>query len=126
MSPDTGSSTCPGAPDGPAGTWQQVIWKIIETGASRQGVIDARGHPGTGYGATATFCISDTRRLRQIPEEIRVRGLARIKGRAWRNDLFKRYGGHGARGELPLTVATISLQRRQIRITEDWRLSTLR
>ncbi|MCJ7604529.1 MAG: phosphoglycerate transporter, partial [Dehalococcoidales bacterium] len=46
----------PAAPDGPAGTWQQVIWKLIETGADTQGVKMHVAIPELDAGPTATYC----------------------------------------------------------------------
>ncbi|MHB8104787.1 MAG: formyltransferase family protein, partial [Dehalococcoidales bacterium] len=46
----------PAAPGGPAGTWQQVIWKLIETKAQIQGIKVNVAIPEVDMGPTATYC----------------------------------------------------------------------
>ncbi|OGO00526.1 MAG: phosphoglycerate transporter, partial [Chloroflexi bacterium RBG_13_52_12] len=63
----------PAAPGGPAGTWQQVIWKLIETKADTQGVKMHVAIPELDMGSTATYCTFPIRGITfdKLWEEIR-------------------------------------------------------
>ena len=100
----------PAAPDGPAGTWQQVIWKLIETGADTQGVKMHVAIPELDMGPTATYCIFPIRgeAFDRYWDEIKGKSIDEIKkAQGEDNILFKTIRHHGAVRELPLTVSTI-------------------
>jgi len=113
----------PAAPDGPAGTWQQVIWKLIETGASLQGVKMHVAIPELDMGPTATYCIFPIRgpAFDRYWEEIQGKTLEEIKAtQGVENTLFKTIRARGAMRELPLTVATLKVfSEGKIKITKD-------
>jgi len=113
----------PAAPDGPAGTWQQVIWKLIETGASLQGVKMHVAIPELDMGPTATYCIFPIRgpAFDRYWEEIQGKTLEEIKAtQGVENMLFKTIRARGAMRELPLTVATLKVfSEGKIKITKD-------
>lgn len=113
----------PAAPDGPAGTWQQVIWKLIETGADTQGIKMHVAIPELDAGPTATYCTFPIRGdvFDPLWEEIKGKTVARVKEeQGVENALFKAIREHGAVRELPLTVATVqAFSRGMVRITED-------
>jgi phosphoribosylglycinamide formyltransferase-1 len=113
----------PAAPDGPAGTWQQVIWKLIETGAGRQGVKMHVAVPELDAGPTATYCTFPIRGGAFDPlwQEIAGRTVAQVKdGEGVENALFKAIRAHGAVRETPLIVATLqAFSRGAVRITDD-------
>lgn len=113
----------PAAPDGPAGTWQQVIWKLIETGADTQGVKMHVGIPELDMGPTATYCIFPIRgqAFDKLWEEIKGKSVEDIrKEQGEENPLFKTIRRHGAVRELPLTVATIrAFSQGKVKITAD-------
>ncbi|MFH1647227.1 MAG: formyltransferase family protein [Chloroflexota bacterium] len=113
----------PAAPDGPAGTWQQVIWKLIEDGASTQGVKMHVAIPELDAGPTATYCHFSIRGKPFDPlwEGIKGKTVAEIKaGEGESNPLFKAIRRHGYVRELPLVVATIrSFSQGRVKITPD-------
>lgn len=104
----------PAAPDGPAGTWQEVIWELIGTGARESGnmmhlVIEEldKGPPIT-YG---TFPIRGAafdqlwddmdKKLQHKPLD----DIAREEGE--QNPLFAQIRKDGALREIPLVVQTV-------------------
>lgn len=117
----------PAAPDGPAGTWQQVIWKLIETGADRSGVKMHVAIPELDAGPTATYCTFSIRGQNFDPlwKEIAGKSADEIKQtQGEENPLFKTIRLPGAVRELPLVVATIkAFSRGQVRITADKRVA---
>ncbi|MBP5395078.1 MAG: phosphoribosylglycinamide formyltransferase, partial [Candidatus Methanomethylophilaceae archaeon] len=46
----------PALPDGPKGTWQEVIWQLIREGAERQGAMLHLCTPEWDRGAPLTYC----------------------------------------------------------------------
>lgn len=113
----------PAAPGGPAGTWQQVIWKLIETKADVQGIKMHVAIPELDMGPTATFCTFTIRgqAFDKYWEEIKGKTIEDIKqAQGVENPLFKTIREHGAVRELPLTVATLKVfSQGKVRITKD-------
>jgi phosphoribosylglycinamide formyltransferase-1 len=113
----------PAAPDGPAGTWQQVIWKLIGDGADTQGVKMHVAIPELDMGPTATYCTFPIRgkAFDRYWEEIKGKSVEEIRAeRGVENPLFKTIRQHGAVRELPLTVATIrAFSQGRVKITKD-------
>jgi phosphoribosylglycinamide formyltransferase-1 len=113
----------PAAPDGPAGTWQQVIWELIGKGADRQGVKMHVAIPELDMGPTATYCVFSIRgkAFDRYWDEIKGKSVQEIKGEQGEdNPLFKTIRQHGAVRELPLTVATIrAFSEGRVKITPD-------
>jgi phosphoribosylglycinamide formyltransferase-1 len=113
----------PAAPGGPAGTWQQVIWKLIETKAEVQGVKMHVAIPELDMGPTATYCTFPIRgkAFDKYWAEIKGKTVEQIKaGQGVENMLFKTIREHGAARELPLTVATLRVfSEGKIKITKD-------
>ena len=113
----------PAAPGGPAGTWQQVIWKLIENKADTQGVKMHVAIPELDMGPTATYCAFPIRgkAFDRYWEEIKGKSVEEIKAeQGVENLLFKIIRQHGAVRELPLTVATIrAFSQGKVRITKD-------
>lgn len=113
----------PAAPGGPAGTWQQVIWKLIETGADIQGIKMHVAIPELDMGPTATYCTFPIRgpAFDQHWDEINDKPTEDIRNtQGIDNALFKAIREHGAVRELPLTVATLKVfSQGKIRITKD-------
>ena len=113
----------PAAPGGPTGTWQQVIWKLIQTKARIQGVKMHVAIPELDMGPTATYCLFPIRGVAfdRYWEEIKGKTVEAIKAeQGVENMLFKTIRAHGAARELPLTVATLKvLSEGKITITED-------
>ena len=113
----------PAAPGGPAGTWQQVIWKLIESEADIQGVKMHVAIPELDMGPTATYCTFPIRgkSFDRYREEIKGKSVEDVKReQGVENLLFKTIRQHGAVRELPLTVATIrAFSQGKVRITKD-------
>jgi phosphoribosylglycinamide formyltransferase-1 len=116
----------PAAPDGPAGTWQQVIWKLIEARAERSGVKMHVAIPELDAGPTATYCTFAIRGRAFDPlwAEIKGRPAAEVmRTQGEENALFKAIRRHGAVRELPLVVATLkAFSEGRVRITADKRV----
>jgi len=113
----------PAAPGGPAGTWQQVIWKLIETGADTQGIKMHVAIPEMDAGPTVTYCTFPIRGPVFDPlwRGISGRTVARIQAEEGvENALFKTIRAHGAMRETPLIVATLqAFSRGEVHITDD-------
>lgn len=102
----------PAAPGGPAGTWQQVIWRLIETQATIQGVKMHVAIPELDTGPTATYCTFPIRgnAFDKYWEEIKGKTVEQVKAeQGEENMLFKTIRRHGAARELPLVVATLKV-----------------
>jgi folate-dependent phosphoribosylglycinamide formyltransferase PurN len=113
----------PAAPDGPAGTWQQVIWKLMKSGADTQGVKMHVAIPELDTGPTATYCTFPIRgaAFDKHWDEIKGKTIEAVKNEQGEdNALFKTIRQHGAVRELPLMVATIrAFSQGKVKITAD-------
>ena len=100
----------PAAPGGPAGTWQEVIWKLIENKAERTGAMMHLVTPELDKGPPVTYCTfpiigqSFDRHWKDI-EGLAIAQI--IKQQGEENQLFKLIRQHGFARELPLIIATI-------------------
>jgi folate-dependent phosphoribosylglycinamide formyltransferase PurN len=113
----------PAAPGGPAGTWQQVIWKLIETKADTQGIKMHIAIPALDMGPTATYCTFPIRgkSFDRLWEAIVGKTIEEIKAtEGVENALFKTIRTHGAVREVPLTITTLkAFSEGKIKITKD-------
>ena len=113
----------PAAPGGPAGTWQQVIWKLIETKADTQGIKMHVAIPELDMGPTATYCTFPIRgkAFDKLWEEIKGKTVEDIKAKEGvENALFKTIREYGAVREVPLILATLkAFSQGKIKITKD-------
>jgi phosphoribosylglycinamide formyltransferase-1 len=116
----------PAVPDGPAGTWQQVIWKLIEARAERSGVKMHVAIPELDAGPTATYCTFAIRgsAFDALWEEFEGKSVTEIKNTQGEdNALFKAIRRHGAVRELPLVVATLrAFSEGRVKITPEKRV----
>ena len=100
----------PAAPGGPGGTWQEVIWQLIEKQASETGVMMHLATPELDMGPPVTYC---TFTIRGEPfdkywQEIKGLPVEEIHNRQGQNNpLFKIIRRHGLAREFPLIVSTI-------------------
>ncbi len=123
----------PALPNGPAGTWQEVIWKLIEARATQSGVMMHLVTPELDKGPPITYCTYPIRgepfdkhwkdtegRIPLSPplEKGDLGGLAEIKREAGEEyPLFKLIRQHGLKREFPLIVSTLkSFSKGEIRI----------
>jgi len=113
----------PAAPGGPAGTWQQVIWKLIEMKADTQGIKMHVAIPELDMGPTAAFCTFPIRgkAFDSLWAEIKGRTVDDIKAKEGvENALFKKIREYGAVREVPLILATLkAFSEGKIKITKD-------
>jgi len=105
----------PALPDGPKGTWQEVIWKLIRENAGEQGAMIHICTPDWDRGAALTYCRfpirgGDYDRLwSDLNEKLKHKTLDEIIADEGTGEpLFKRIREDGAKRELPLIVSTIS------------------
>jgi phosphoribosylglycinamide formyltransferase 1 len=117
----------PAAPGGPAGTWQEVIWKLIETGAEHTGVKMHLVIPELDEGPAATYCTFPIRGepFDRLWEEIKGQPVAKIKAeQGEENALFRQIRRYGYVRELPLMAATLkAFSEGIVSVTEDMQIA---
>jgi phosphoribosylglycinamide formyltransferase-1 len=112
----------PAAPSGPAGTWQEVIWQLIERGAEASGVMMHLVTPELDKGPPVAY---GTYSIRGEPfdrywKEIDGKPIDEIKKEGENNRLFKSIRQHGLAREFPLIIATIkAFSQGKIRISPE-------
>ncbi len=104
----------PALPDGPKGTWQEVIWQLISEDAERQGAMMHICTEEWDRGAAITYCGFPIRGgdydalWDQMHAKLGTMTLDEVKASEGQDEpLFKRIREDGAKRELPLIVATI-------------------
>ncbi len=106
----------PASPDGPAGTWQEVIWKLIEDRANQSGVMIHLVTNELDKGPRITYCTFPLRDPFIDPlwekheQKLKSRSLNQItKEDGDNNELFKEIRKRGVIRELPLIVQTLKI-----------------
>jgi folate-dependent phosphoribosylglycinamide formyltransferase PurN len=100
----------PAAPGGPQGTWQEVIWRLMEQGAEETGVMMHLVTPELDKGPPVTY---GTFSLRGEPfdrywDKIKGRSIEEVKNQEGENNpLFREIRKHGLAREFPLIIATL-------------------
>lgn len=100
----------PAPPGGPTGTWQEVIWHLIEKGASKSGAMMHLVTEELDKGPPVAYC---TFSIRGEPfdehwKAIEGRSVEELKSQEGEEfPLFKLIRQHGAARELPLVVETL-------------------
>ena len=104
----------PALPDGPKGTWQEVIWQLIREDAREQGAMLHICTPEWDRGAPLTYCRFPIRGgdydalWDAMYEKLKTQTLDEIiKAEGVHEPLFARIRADGAKRELPLIVETI-------------------
>lgn len=99
----------PALPDGPAGTWREVICELIRTGAPENGVMLHLAIPEVDAGPVVTFCRYPIRDAALADEWARVAPEIETLDDAALQDtaLFRAIRQRGVERERPLLVATI-------------------
>lgn len=100
----------PAAPGGPEGTWRDVIWKLIESHATRTGVMMHLVTPELDQGPPVTHCTFAVRGelFDELWAEIAGKSVDELKAHQGDdNRLFQVIRQEGVSRELPLIVATI-------------------
>jgi len=100
----------PALPGGPTGTWQEVIWKLIESKAERTGAMMHLVTPELDKGPPVTYCAFPIKGkpFDRYWKEIKGQSIAEVKARQGENNpLFMLIRKHGLDREFPLIVATL-------------------
>ncbi len=100
----------PAAPTGPTGTWQQVIWELMEKHAEYSGVMMHLVTPQLDKGPVTTYCTFSLRgqpydRLWQDLGNKSIANIQRDQGED--HPLFRLIRQQGVAREQPLIVATL-------------------
>jgi len=115
----------PAAPGGPTGTWQEVIWQLIDNKAEEAGVMMHLVTPELDKGPPATYCTYSIRGelFDRYWQEMEKMPLTSPERHSEANPLFKLIRQHGLAREFPLIIATIkAFSLGKIRITADKRI----
>ena len=99
----------PAAPGGPTGTWQEVIWQLINNEAQKTGVMMHLVTPELDKGPLVTYC---TFPIRGKSFDRYWRGLEKLpenssRGHDEKNSLFKLIRQHGLAREFALIISTL-------------------
>ena len=99
----------PAAPGGPTGTWQEVIWQLIDSNAEQTGVMMHVVTPELDKGPPATYC---TFPIRGEPFDKYWQELEKLapnssKRHDERNSLFRLIRQYGLAREFPLIISTL-------------------
>ena len=110
----------PAAPDGPTGTWQEVIYDLLANNSQQSGVMMHLVTPVLDKGPVASYCTFPIRgkQFDSLWKQTADRTVSEIKEQEGEeNPLFALIRSHGFKRELPLIVATIqSFSSGEIRI----------
>ncbi len=113
----------PAAPGGPTGTWQEVIWQLIDNKAHETGVMMHLVTPELDKGPPVTYCIFPIRgkAFDRYWDKIERHPLNEVKrGEGENNPLFKLIRQHGLAREFPLIIFTLkAFSQGEIKITVD-------
>ena len=99
----------PAAPGGPKGTWQEVVWQLIDSKARETGVMMHLVTPELDKGPPVTYCTFPVRGKPFDKYWVEVEGhhLGEIKKQGENNPLFKLVRKHGLAREFPLIISTL-------------------
>jgi phosphoribosylglycinamide formyltransferase-1 len=104
----------PALPDGPKGTWQEVIWQLIREDATEHGIMIHLCTKEWDRGAALTYCGFPIRGegydelWEKMHLKLKTRTIEQIKAEEGENEpLFAMIRKNGAKRELPLIVSTI-------------------
>ena len=99
----------PALPHGPAGTWQQVIWKLIEGEAAESGAMVHLATEVVDAGPVLTFCSFAIRGAEFDPlwEAAGRHSINELMAEGEEQPLFKRIRQEGLRRERPLLLETL-------------------
>jgi folate-dependent phosphoribosylglycinamide formyltransferase PurN len=100
----------PAAPGGPTGTWREVIWQLIDTGARETGVMMHLVTPQLDKGPVVTYTTFNIRGepFDSLWQQVVSRTSADIRAaEGEENALFKLIRQYGMARELPLVIATL-------------------
>jgi folate-dependent phosphoribosylglycinamide formyltransferase PurN len=120
----------PAAPDGPKGTWQEVIWQLIATGARETGAMMHLVTPELDRGPVVAYCKFSIRgaAFDKYWETIKGRAIEQIQREEGENNpLFRAIREHGYAREIPLIITTVkTFSEGSVRVTPDKKVSDAR
>jgi len=106
----------PALPDGPKGTWEEVIWTLIRERTDKHGIMLHICTKEWDRGDALTYCgfsiVGGEYDMlwKQMDEKLKTSTLEEIIAKEGTDEpLFKKIREDGAKRELPLTVSTIKL-----------------
>jgi phosphoribosylglycinamide formyltransferase-1 len=106
----------PALPDGPKGTWEEVIWELIRKKATEHGIMIHICTEEWDGGDALTYCRFPIRgkAFDRLWKDLEKKAAATsledvIKNEGTEEPLFRRIRDEGAKRELPLIVSTIGL-----------------
>ncbi len=111
----------PASPRGPAGTWQDVIWKLIEDGAAESGVMVHVATEVLDEGPVLTYCTFPIRggRFGPLWRETESRPIEDIRSQGEEQPMFRLIRQEGMKRERPLLLETLrALAESRVRIEE--------
>jgi len=100
----------PAAPSGPAGTWQEVIWQLIEARAEQTGVMMHLVTPELDKGPPVTYCTFPIRgeSFNRYWDKVKGHAVGEIqREEGEKNLLFQLIRQYGLTREFPLIISTI-------------------
>jgi len=100
----------PAAPAGPTGTWQEVIWKLMEQEACETGVMMHLVTPELDRGPVVSYCRFTIRGSGFDPlwHQIKHKDTSAVKmSEGERNPHFMKIRAEGLKREFPLIISTI-------------------
>ena len=100
----------PSLPNGPKGTWREVIWQLIEEKANKSGAMMHLVTPELDRGPVITYCSFSLRGagLDELWQQNANRTIAEIQqGECESNSLFSKIRLEGIKREIPLVVCTL-------------------
>ncbi|MDR0791017.1 MAG: phosphoribosylglycinamide formyltransferase [Methanomassiliicoccaceae archaeon] len=104
----------PALPNGPKGTWQEVIWQLIREDATEHGIMIHLCTKEWDRGSALTYCGFSIRGegyddlWNNMYEKLKTKTLEQIKAEEGEKEpLFAMIRKNGAKRELPLIVSTI-------------------
>ena len=100
----------PAAPGGPAGTWQEVIWQLMQSKAKETGVMMHLVTPELDKGPVVSYCKfsitgNDFDKKWQKLEGQNINNIKAVQGSE--NQLFRAIRSQGLKREFPLILATM-------------------
>jgi phosphoribosylglycinamide formyltransferase-1 len=111
----------PAPPGGPAGTWQEVIWQLIEQRASTAGVMMHLATKELDQGPPVTYCTYSINGpdFDRLWAQVVGKSVAEVQADEGEdNRLFREIRHQGVMRELPLVVATLrAFADEKVRIT---------
>ncbi len=110
----------PAEPGGPIGTWQRVIWELIDSHAARSGVMIHLATDELDRGPVVSYCTYPLRgdAFDALWDDVGAQTAAGLEAAASEeHPLFMEIRRHGATRELPLVIETLrALSEARVRV----------